>query len=200
MAAPKFETCETESAGEEFEDVALLLESNLEQQSSRSSPSWKDKLMSYFARGNARSHTGFEKLDQSDNVQEGSHRTQGTGCLHFKQQQNSMCFVSYLPGLTFCKLCNAVKPVHICEGSRYECCTVVALTTPLAEQNCFRIRKWCLHSALGSTAAQRMCSVTLFVQLLITSLSTHQMVPTQQSYFCTATYTVLASLKTLIGV
>lgn len=87
MAAPKFETCETESAGEEFEDVALLLESNLEQQSSRSSPSWKDKLMSYFARGNARSHTGFEKLDQSDDVQEGSHRTQGTGCLHFKQQQ-----------------------------------------------------------------------------------------------------------------
>ena len=90
MAAPKLAAFETEPA-DEFEDVALLLESNPEQQSSRNALSWKDRLMSYFARGNARSHTGFEKLDQSDDAQEGSHRTQGMGW----SNSNSMCLVAY---------------------------------------------------------------------------------------------------------
>lgn len=84
MAAPKLTAFETEPA-EEFEDVALLLESDPEQQSSRRPYSWKDKVLNYFARGNARSLTGFEKLKQSDDLQEGSQRMQGVDCLHRKQ-------------------------------------------------------------------------------------------------------------------
>ena len=44
MAAPKLTAFETEPA-EEFEDVALLLESDSEQQSSRRPPAWKDKVL-----------------------------------------------------------------------------------------------------------------------------------------------------------
>ena len=83
MAAPKSTAFETEPA-DEFEDVALLLESDPEQQSSRKKPSRKDKFLNYFTRGNPRSHTGFEKLDQSDDVQSGSQRTQGVDRLYTK--------------------------------------------------------------------------------------------------------------------
>lgn len=80
MAAPKLTAFETQTA-EEFEDVALLLESDPEQQSSRRPPSWKDKVLNRFARGKMRSLTGFEKLEQSDDVQEDSQRVQGIDCL-----------------------------------------------------------------------------------------------------------------------
>ena len=105
MAAPKLTAFETEPA-EEFEDVALLLESDPEQQSSRRPPSWKDKVLNYFARGNARSVTGFEKLEQSDDVAEGPQRKQGVDCLHRKQQHSAVPSC-YLPCLACCKSCNA---------------------------------------------------------------------------------------------
>lgn len=76
MTAPKVTAFETEPA-DEFEDVALLLESDPEQQSSRKHPSRKDKFLNYFIRSNTRSHAGFEKLDQSDGMQSSSQRTQG---------------------------------------------------------------------------------------------------------------------------
>lgn len=102
MAAPKLTAFETEPA-DEFEDVALLLESNPEQQSSRKHSSRKDKIFNYFTRGNSRSHVGFEKLDQSDEVQSGSQRTQGVDRLYTKQQQFDVpCSLSTL--LVFCKV------------------------------------------------------------------------------------------------
>ena len=96
MALPrqqKLAAFETEPA-DDFEDVALLLEPEQEQQGSRRPPSWKDRFLNYFARGSARSHTGFEKLDQSDDVQEGSQRRQGSDLKYMSNRT-----LSYLPNL-----------------------------------------------------------------------------------------------------
>ena len=71
----KFTAFETEP--DDFEEVALLLEPDQEQQSNRRPLSWKDTFLQYFIRGGARSHTGFEKLDQTESAQEGSRRRQG---------------------------------------------------------------------------------------------------------------------------
>lgn len=102
MAAPKSTAFETEPA-DEFEDVALLLESDPEQQSSRKQPSRKDKFLNYFTRGNSRSHAGFEKLDQSDDMQSGSQRTQGVDRLYTMQQRFGVpCSLS--THMVFCKV------------------------------------------------------------------------------------------------
>lgn len=67
-----------EAEADDFEDVALVVEPDNQQQSSRRPLSWKDRLLEYFAWGGARSHTGFEKLDQSDTGDEAPGRRQGT--------------------------------------------------------------------------------------------------------------------------
>ena len=85
----KFTAFETEP--DDFEDVALLLEPDQEQQSNRRPRSWKDRFLQYFARGGARSHTGFEKLDQTDNAQEGSQRSQGVDLGMFSYSNLMQC-------------------------------------------------------------------------------------------------------------
>lgn len=126
MAAPKLTALETEPA-EEFEDVALLLESDPEQQSSRRPPSWKEKFLNQFARGKARSHTGFEKLEQSDGVHEGSQRVQGIDRLHRLEVHSDVpCCLLTLPG--FVLTMQAAADIHMfnqCSTYNHICCGLV---------------------------------------------------------------------------
>ncbi len=63
---------------DDFEDVALLLEPDQEQQHTRQRPSLKSRFLELFARGGPREHKGFEKLDQTEDDVEQSGRKQGT--------------------------------------------------------------------------------------------------------------------------
>ena len=66
---------------DDFEDVALLLEPDLEQQQhSRDRPSLKSRFLEFFARGGSREHTGFDKLNQTEDSHEVSGRKEGTSC------------------------------------------------------------------------------------------------------------------------
>lgn len=65
---------------DDFEDVALLLETDQQQQHSRKQPSWTSRFLKLFARGGPREHAGFEKLDQTDDSFEASGRQQGEAC------------------------------------------------------------------------------------------------------------------------
>ena len=95
----KFTPLETET--DDFEDVALLVDPDQEQpQSSRRPLSWKDKLLEYFAWGGARSHTGFEKLDQLDTGDVASGRTQGTGFWLAKTLHGIICCATALLACT----------------------------------------------------------------------------------------------------
>ena len=62
---------------DDFEDVALLLETDQQQQHSRKQPAWTSRFLELFARGGPREHAGFEKLDQADDSFEESGRQQG---------------------------------------------------------------------------------------------------------------------------
>lgn len=81
----------------DFEDVALLLETDQQQQHSRKQPSWTSRFLELFARGGPREHAGFEKLDQTDDSFEASGRQQGEAC-------STLCLYIVLPdaGLLGC--------------------------------------------------------------------------------------------------
>ena len=72
----KFTPLETEA--DDFEDVALLLDLDQQQTHKARGTSWKQRLFALVARDGARSHTGFQKLDQSDNAEQTSGRRQGS--------------------------------------------------------------------------------------------------------------------------
>lgn len=105
----KFTAFETEP--DDFEEVALLLEPDQQQGSNQGPLSWKDRLLQYFAWGGARSHTGFEKLDQTENAQEGSHRRQGVDVCHIKQQQTIQCLVFHCHAVQLPNLMQCITPV-----------------------------------------------------------------------------------------
>ena len=65
---------------DDFEDVALLLETDQQQQHSRKQPAWTSRFLELFARGGPREHAGFEKLDHADDGVEESGRKRGQAC------------------------------------------------------------------------------------------------------------------------
>lgn len=60
---------------DDFEDVALLPNSDQPQHSSRAAPSWKSKLFSWLPSDAFTGRDGFEKLDQTDDASEVSRQT-----------------------------------------------------------------------------------------------------------------------------
>ena len=65
---------------DDFEDVALLLEPDQEQQQSRKRPSWKSQVLDILGRGGRRERAGFEKLQQAEDELNDSGRKTGTAC------------------------------------------------------------------------------------------------------------------------
>lgn len=75
--AAAFET----DVNDDFEDVALLPDSDQPQHSTNAAPSWKSKLFSWVPSDGFTGRDGFQKLDQTDDASEVSRQT-GVASMH----------------------------------------------------------------------------------------------------------------------
>ena len=96
--AARITTFETE-VQDDFEDVALLPDSDQSQHTAKAAPSWKTKLLSWLPSDNFTSRDGFEKLQQTDDASEVSRQTGTPGlsctCLGtlFYMMHHALCMV-----------------------------------------------------------------------------------------------------------
>lgn len=90
---------------DDFEEVALLPESDQPRSSGKAAPSWKSRLLGWLPSDGFTGRDGFEKLDQTDSASEVSRQTgiaRPCSCGHLALHVTSPCLPAWLCSL-LCK-------------------------------------------------------------------------------------------------